>query len=154
MKGPVAVDANLLLLLIVGSASPAYIAQHKRLRDVYTEDDLSKLVELLGEFSDIVLLPNTLTEASNLLRYIAEPARTAVLHQMRQLVRTGTEQFIPSATGVARAEFLALGLTDAVLLELSSVEVDDRPTLMTVDLDLAIAAEMRGYRVMNFNHYL
>ena len=66
---------------------------------------------------------------------------------------TGTEQFIPSATGVARAEFLALGLTDAVLLELSSVEVDDRPTLMTVDLDLAIAAEMRGYRVMNFNHY-
>ena len=142
MKGPVAVDANLPLLLIVGSASPAYIAQHKRLRDVYTEDDLSKLVELLGEFSDIVLL-----------RYIADPVRTAVLHQMRQLVRTGTEQFIPSATGVACVEFLALGLTDAVLLELSSVEVDDRPTLMTVDLDLAIAAEMRGYRVMNFNHY-
>lgn len=142
MKGPVAVDANLPLLLIVGSASPAYIAQHKRLRDVYTEDDLSKLVELLGEFSDIVLL-----------RYIADPARTAVLHQMRQLVRTGTEQFIPSATGVARAEFLAPGLTDAVLLERSSIEVDDRPTLITVDLDLAIAAEMRGYRVMNFNHY-
>ncbi len=142
MKGPVAVDANLPLLLIVGSASPAYIAQHKRLRDVYTEDDLSKLVELLGEFSDIVLL-----------RYIADPVRTAVLHQMRQLVRTGTEQFIPSATGVARVEFLALGLTDAVLLERSSIEVDDRPTLITVDLDLAIAAEMRGYRVMNFNHY-
>ena len=141
MKGPVAVDANLPLLLIVGSASPAYIAQHKRLRDVYTEDDLSKLVELLGEFSDIVLL-----------RYIADPVRTAVLHQMRQLVRTGTEQFIPSATGVARVEFLALGLTDAVLLERSSIEVDDRPTLITVDLDLAIAAEMRGYRVMNFNH--
>lgn len=46
-----------------------------------------------------------------------------------------------------------LGLTDAVLLELSSIEAESRPTLLTVDLDLAIAAEMQNYPVMNFNHY-
>lgn len=105
MTRPVAVDANLLLLLIVGSASPAYIGQHKRLRNIYTEGDLTVLVKLLATFSEIVLLPNTLTETSNLLRYIAEPAKTKVLHQMRRLVRGGTERFIPSAMGIGRAEF-------------------------------------------------
>jgi len=44
MTGVVVVDANLMVLLVVGSASKEYIAKHKRLRDDYTVDDF----ELLG----------------------------------------------------------------------------------------------------------
>jgi hypothetical protein len=44
MTGVVVVDANLLVLLVAGSASTPYIAKHKRLRDDYTIEDF----ELLG----------------------------------------------------------------------------------------------------------
>ena len=43
MKGVVVIDTNLLVLLIVGSASKHYIGKHKRLRG-YTTDHFDLLV--------------------------------------------------------------------------------------------------------------
>ncbi len=59
MKGAVVIDTNLMVLLVVGSASRNYISKHKRLSD-YTIDDFDLLGLILSEFSDIVLLPHIL----------------------------------------------------------------------------------------------
>jgi hypothetical protein len=154
MRGAVALDSNLLLLFVVGSASVSYIEKHKRLQHVFTEDHFVLLLDLLAEYSSLILLPNTLTETSNLSRQIAEPARSAIARTMRLLIERSTETFVASAKAAGRGEFLKLGLTDAVLLELAGREsAASAITLLTTDLELAIAAEIAGYAVVNFNHY-
>jgi hypothetical protein len=73
MTGIVVVDASLLVLLVVGSASTEYIAKHKRLRDDYTRDDFELLGLIIAEFSEIVLLPHILAEVSSLVKTNREP---------------------------------------------------------------------------------
>ena len=77
MTGVVVVDANLTVLLVVGSASKDYIATHRRLQD-YTVDDFEMLGVLIAQFSEIVLLPHILAEVSSLARQIKNPARAKV----------------------------------------------------------------------------
>ena len=48
------IDANLLVLLIVGLSSSAYIAMHKRLGG-YTEDDFIMLLNIIDEYQQIIL---------------------------------------------------------------------------------------------------
>ena len=56
MRLAVAIDSNLLLLLIVGSASRDYIAKHKRLKS-FDSSDFDLLREQLSVASAIVLTP-------------------------------------------------------------------------------------------------
>lgn len=77
MKGVVVIDTNLLVLLVVGSASRSYIRKHKRLSD-YTSEDFDMLSLILSEFSEIVFLPHILAEVSNIARQIDLPARRQI----------------------------------------------------------------------------
>ena len=151
MTGVVVVDTNLLILLVVGSVSRTYIARHKRLGD-YCEDDFVLLVELIGQFSDMVLVPHVLTETGNLLvSGIDPPARGRVLDRFRTLITTTLELAIPSAEGARREEFGRLGLTDAVLLHLCGMRENGLdPTLITADQGLADAANAQGYAVIDY----
>ncbi len=45
-------------------------------------------------------------------------------------------------------EFLRLGLTDSVLLEIS----DNSRTILTADLDLYLSALDKGLKAVNFRH--
>jgi hypothetical protein len=47
MTGVVVIDANLTVLLVVGSASKGYISMYRRLQD-YTEDDFDMLGLLIA----------------------------------------------------------------------------------------------------------
>jgi len=58
------------------------------------------------------------------------------------------EQVIKSKVAVGRKEFIRLGLTDAVLLELAHKGA----TLSTVDLALYLAARASGLNAINYNH--
>ena len=60
----IVLDANLLLLLVVGLTSRAYISKHKRLQG-YEELDFDLLICLIGS-ANVIVTPNTLTETSNL----------------------------------------------------------------------------------------
>jgi hypothetical protein len=154
MKKAVIVDANLLLLFIVGLTSSDFIAVHKRLKGNYTIEDFVLLDVMLGAYSEIILLPNVLTEVSTLARYTAEPARSQICLVLKTVIETYRENYVRSRVAARRREFGHLGLADAVLLELASLPVDGCiPTLLTADLDLAVAAEMAGYSVQNFNHF-
>src|SRR6516162_6325676 len=150
MTGVVFVDANLLVLLIVGSASKDYIARHKRLQE-FTMDDFDLLNVLIAQFSDLVVLPHVLAEASNLARQISGRARADVQHALKSLLESVTELPIPSILGSRRPEFTQLGLTDSVILHLCSMSIDDiSPTLITADSNLADAANSMGYSVIDY----
>lgn len=151
MTGVVVIDANLMVLLVVGSASKELIAKHKRLRDDYTVEDFELLGLIIAQFSDIVLLPHILVEVSSLARQIENPARARIQSALKTLITTATEIPIQSASGAQRDEFDELGLTDAVILHLCNMSFDGtRPTLITTDTDLANTAHALGYSVIDY----
>ncbi len=151
MTGVVVVDASLLVLLIVGSASREYIAKRKRLREDYTIEDFELLGLIIAEFSELVLLPHILVEVSSLARQIENPARARIQDTLKTLIMTATELPIRSASGAQRDEFGELELTDAVILHLCNMSISGiRPTLITADTDLANSAHSQGYSVIDF----
>ncbi len=143
----VVLDANLLVLLVVGSASEYYISKHKRLR-AYTVRDFRLLANYLSMAAHIVLTPNTVTEASNLASQINEPARTHILGFFRALLQKLPEIYVNSRDAAKHGAFLRLGITDSVLLR----EEFAGNELLTADLDLYLAAAHAGRPVTNFNH--
>ena len=63
MPTSILIDANLLVLLVVGLTDKRLIERHKNVSS-YDADGFDLLVEKLKEFSEVLLTPNTLTEAS------------------------------------------------------------------------------------------
>ncbi len=145
----VAVDSNLLLLLVVGLTSRDYIVKHKRLQ-AFLPEDFDLLADELGAASKIVVTPNTLSETSNLIDHIGEPARSRIYQVLRSLLwaPATSEILVSSAVAAERAELPLLGLTDCALLEICAGGVP----LVTVDLQLYLAALRKGFKALNFNH--
>jgi hypothetical protein len=145
----IVLDANLLVLLIVGAASRSYIARHKRLR-AYAARDFALLTDMLSAAPRIILTPNTVTEASNLSGQIAEPARSHIFAVFRALLPTADEIYVESTKAANHMAFTRLGVADAALL---SIMAENR-TLVTADLDLYLEAARHGYAAINFNHLI
>lgn len=112
------VDANLLVLLVVGNVDRDDILKHKRTR-AYTVSDYEKLSQMLASVKRILVTPNTLTETSNL---VCGDERMAAM--LRKLIQSShiEEVYIDSRTATGRGEFEWLGLTDCGLLELITPE--------------------------------
>ena len=147
MRG-IFVDANLLVLLVAGVTDPAIINRHKRLQE-FEPDDFERLCNIVARYGTVLLTPNTLTEASNLLRQHRDPERSKLLATLGILIRETHEIYKSSAEVVNHTSFLRLGLTDAGLLQLVS---SDTP-LITVDLDLYVAASKRdSSSAVNYRH--
>ena len=144
------VDACLLVLLVVGATNRAIIAKHRRL-DGYSANDFDLLREVIDIGGGrVYVTPNTLTEASSLLRQHGEPERSSLVAKLAELIHRSHEVIVASVDAVQNQYFQRLGLTDAGLLEIIS---EDRP-LLTVDLDLFLAALMTNDRAaVNFNHW-
>jgi hypothetical protein len=140
-------DTALLTLLIVGLTDRKYIAAHKRLSQ-FVEEDFDLLVTALERAETLVVTPNTLTEASNWLRQIKEPARAQIQKVFEAFIHRYREIYVPSADASKRAEFIRLGLTDSAILEVAKSDV----VVLSTDLDLCIAAEIAEYAAVNFNH--
>ncbi len=146
----VLLDTNLMVLLVVGTASPNYIKRHKRLQ-AYTEKDYRMLVNILPtEPRRVLVTPNTITETSNLAGQIAEPARKRVFETMRALLGDMDEVYVASRRAADHVSFVRLGITDAALLHSSL----NGTLLITADLDLYLEAARQGRPVINFNHHI
>ena len=142
-------DSNLLVLLVVGSESRHLISRHRRLEH-YSAEDYDILLELLQGADHLFVTPNTLTEASNLIRQHGEPERSILMRRLQFLIHGSREIVVPSVDASSHEKFERLGLTDAALLEIAST---DTP-LLTVDFDLYLAALESGEeRAVNFTHY-
>ena len=143
------VDANLLVLLVAGALDPAIIAKHRRLR-TFGSEDFERVQEMVSRFECVLVTPNTLTEASNLLGQHQEPERSRLLTTLRILIRESHEVVVASVDAAGHPSFPRLGLTDAGLLGLVS---QDTP-LVTVDLDLYLAASAADpSSAVNYRHH-
>ena len=142
------VDANLLVLFVVGSTDTRLIAKHRRLR-TYEPEDYERVAEMVSRAGRVLVTPNTLTEASNLLAQHGEPDRSRFLATLKSLIELSREVVVASSDAAANPDFPRLGLTDAVLLEVASASTP----LVTVDLDLYLAAVRKDPRSsVNFRH--
>ena len=143
------IDANLIVLLVVGLVGRDLIARHRRTR-TFDVDDFERLTRAISRVGSVRVTPNTLTGASNLLGQHGEPQRSRLLLKLRALIEQSPEIVVASVDAVRHGEFPRLGLTDAALLEVVSA---DAP-LLTVDLDLYLAALASGDEAaINFNHW-
>ena len=122
------IDANLLLLLVVGSTSKVIIAKHKRLRHDYSVADYDTLLGLLDRVDQVLVTPHTLAETSNLLAQHGEPERSGLFDQLRCLIHESKEVVVSGAAASNNRAFTRLGITDAALLE----AITERTPLLTV----------------------
>lgn len=142
------IDANLIVLLVVGLTKQELILKHRRTKE-FTVVDYELLIEFLAQFSTVLVTPNTATEASKLLRQHAEPERSQILGTFRNLVKESEETSIDSSVAVDHVRFPSLGLTDIVLLS----EASPNTPLITVDLDLYLETLSKDTAAaINFNH--
>jgi hypothetical protein len=147
MANSVVLDANLLVLLVAGHTDINLIDRHKNLSD-YDVDGFDLLVEKLEEYSQVILTPNTLTEASNLLRQIREPDRSLVTRRLGNLIRERDERYVISKDVVTEKTFARLGLTDAALISTAR----ENGVLLSADVHLYLAALAEGIEALNFAH--
>ncbi|MDE0048447.1 MAG: hypothetical protein OXO52_01575 [Rhodospirillales bacterium] len=125
------------------------INKHRRLQE-FQEEDYDILVKILSQVDKILVTPNTLTEASNLLTQHGEPQRSRFLEVLRTLIEDNEEVVIASQTASQNSEFTRLGLTDSGLLEV----ISDSNPVVTVDLSLYLAAiRKESGSAYNFRHY-
>ena len=143
------IDAMLLVLLVVGVTGKHLIAKHRRLQTFQIED-YERLVRLINRIDGVLITPNIVTEASNLLAQHQNPERSRFFNVLQALIAESEEIVIASREASNNREFVRLGLTDAALLEV----VSRSNPLITVDLDLYIAAEGKeSEAAFNFRHF-
>lgn len=141
-------DAPLLVLFVAGTLDPALIAKHRRLA-AFSVDDFNALCTFLERVGEVLVTPNTLTEASNLLGQHGEPERGELLERLRAVIEDTQEITVSSRTAARRNEFTRLGLADAALIHASSADIP----LLTVDGALYRAAlDEEARSSVNFNH--
>ena len=142
------IDANLLLLLVVGSVSVDAISSHRRTRE-FTQEDYGILIDLIAQVDRVLVTPNTLTETSNLLGLHREPERSGFFERLRFIIEEAQEIVVASTDAALNSDFIRLGLTDAALLEVATEETP----VVTVDLGLYLAAASSDpASAINFTH--
>lgn len=141
------IDTNLLVLLVVGETGRRNISAHKR-TSRYSADDYDVLLQIVSPPNSFTVCPHVLAEASNITRHTREPLLSKVTLALGAFVKTTTERAVPSTAAIDHGGYARLGLTDAVLLTLVASE----GTLLSDDLDLCLAAERAGHRVINYNY--
>jgi len=141
------VDANLLLLLFVGTADRKLIQAFKRTKQ-YTEEDYDMLTDYLKRFAMRVTTPNILTEVSNLAGALKDDYRDAFSSVFAKGIKLLSEHYVESRTITDTREFQKLGLSDSGIMLLAK----GKYLLLTDDLRLAECYRAAGGDVINFNH--
>ena len=139
-------DANLLLLYLVGAVHPLGIGR-KRLTE-YDPSDLILLHKHIGRKPRHVTTPNILTEVSNLLGSGAQQLVPNGASALRDFARDVEETYVPSCEAVFHSAYLKLGLSDCVIMELAKRETK----IISADWALCGLLESAGLKVENFNH--
>lgn len=133
-------DANLIVLLVVGAISRHLVARHKR-TNAYTARDFDLLVEFAGQFQRRVTTVNVLTEASNLLSSRDEQVmlKGLCIERWDELSITGLE-------AAGRSEYPYLGLADAATIQ----GIAGSYLVLTADQPLVVALQALSKPVLWF----
>ncbi|MDO9298441.1 hypothetical protein [Bradyrhizobium sp.] len=147
MNPVLVLDTNLIILLIVGLADEKSVPTHKRTR-AYSVNDFRLLLKIISTYEDMRVIPNALSEASNLLDFEGDGLPAKIFACFSHFVSTTKECYIPSLDALQRNEIRRLGLTDTATLELGKEGFH----ILSADAGLCIAASRAGYIASNFIH--
>jgi hypothetical protein len=152
--GGVVVDSALLVVYFVGlcedvNGVPLWQAS-RYTRNHYDREDYEFLVDILENFRKRVVTPHILTEVSNMLGHLNEPAREQSRILMRTIIPELEERFVGAAEIASDKEFLEFGITDAGIRRVATapylVLTADRPLVGHLDkigLDALLFADIR-----------
>jgi tRNA G37 N-methylase TrmD len=142
----IALDTNLLLLLVVGQATGG--AAGKRLKN-FTDEDFVLLCDCIEGHDRLVATSNVWTEVSNIWDFGMEAGwRRSVATTLAETIKAAVEIILASQDVVDDPEFQRLGVADCVWLKV----LDQNTTLLTDDVVLCNVAMSRGLRAVNFTH--
>lgn len=113
-KGQIAVDSNLLLLLVIGNWNPRFIASHRRLSN-YSVGDFYLVRDFVASFRHIVTTAHVLTEVSNLAGIATGHAKQSIYQELARTIDILDERTINATSASTCLEFSIFGLTDAAL---------------------------------------
>jgi hypothetical protein len=140
-------DANLLLLLYVGTFDPQQISRFKRTQ-VFNLQDYVTLQALLEQFKKVITTPNILTKVSSLSNHLGSHLKPRYFAIFARGIELLEEIYLPSIQISTMAEFARFGLTDVGILHLAK----DQYLVLTIDFRLSQYLSSRGIDTVNFNH--
>ena len=140
-------DANLLVLYVVGVVNRRRIRQFKRTRK-HTEEDFDLLLRVLGRFDTLFSVSHVLAEVSNLTD-LSGRERLLARECLKRTIALLKEPELPSARATEHKCYLRLGLADAAVATAAS---DHGLEVLTDDLDLYLALAKESIAVTNFTH--
>lgn len=137
-------DANLLLLLLIGAFQRERISTFKRTAQ-FSVDEFEVLRSLVSQFRTIITTPHLLTEVSNLANSLPEYVKEAWAAHFAAQIGTLLEVFYPASEIIAESAFNAFGLSDAAIQKAS------KGTLVLTD-DFRLSGYLRslGFATLNF----
>lgn len=138
------IDANALIVVIVGLIDTKLINKHKR-TSIYEEQDFNDLISVIGNMEKLVVLPNVWTEVDNLLSRFTGEHKNQYINIIYESMEASSEKYVESLSGVKSVGFLNLGLTDSLLLELAMAK--ECELLVTSDSKLSDYAVANGVAV-------
>jgi hypothetical protein len=139
------IDANALIVLLVGLVNPRLIGGHKR-TSIYEEQDFKNILQIIGQdVSKLVTIPNVWTEVDNLLKDFPGDLKNLYIEKISDTIKTSSEKYFASSTGVGNYYFGMLGLTDTLLLEYAK----ECELLITSDSKLSDYANAYGIKVFD-----
>ena len=136
----------MIIVFVVGTINPKLLGVAKRVKG-YRPNDYELISTYLSFFSEIILLPNIATEASNLLDHLKGEQRDDCMAFLKALTGIGSERYIASASAAEQPEYMALGITDAAIL----CALQSDTYLLTADWALYLAATYRGREAQYFD---
>ncbi len=142
--GRILLDANILLLLLIGSFERWRIGNFKRTA-AFSELDFDVLVGFLRAFSKIVTTPHILTEVNSLANSLPGHVKESWSDHFAAEIGTFAEVFEESSDLAKGPAFRLFGLTDAAIYALASDTL-----ILTEDFRLSGYLRSEELPVLNF----
>jgi hypothetical protein len=140
----VLIDANLLLLFVVGLLDPHQITSF----NAYEPNDFELLARVVEHFEAVVTTPHVLTETSNFLGQLPGQQAAQGRAVLAQLIPDLQEESRSASALAERSPFQPFGLTDTGIDERAS----EAHLVLTDDLPLYHYLAGQGRDAINFNH--
>lgn len=142
------VDTNILLLYFIGVYDQGLIERWGRTADRFVAADFDTLSVLLEGFERLAVTPHILTEVSNMLGGLSDPAKTECFGLFARVIRsTMHEKCTPGSDLSESPAFISFGIADTSILDAAT----DSYLVLTDDLDLYAYLLSQGVDVLNFN---
>ncbi len=143
------VDTNLLILYLVGLATPQRITTFKPIvNQGFSTADFELLRKITLLFKRLVTTPHILTEISNHSDKLKGVDKLRFYALLRSKLVGWKEHYTESAELCQRDEFIKLGLTDTAITDIAPGNF----LVITVDFELAGHLQKKKVDVINFNH--